>query len=28
LRRKLGQHAAGAPIEAVRGFGYRYLPPG
>lgn len=28
LRRKLGQHGAGAPIEAVRGFGYRYLPPG
>ncbi|HEY1641392.1 MAG TPA: response regulator transcription factor [Streptosporangiaceae bacterium] len=28
LRRKLGQHDAGAPIEAVRGFGYRYLPPG
>jgi DNA-binding response OmpR family regulator len=27
LRRKLGQHDAGAPIEAVRGFGYRYLPP-
>jgi DNA-binding response OmpR family regulator len=28
LRRKLGQHGAGPPIEAVRGFGYRYLPPG
>jgi DNA-binding response OmpR family regulator len=28
LRRKLGQNDAGAPIEAVRGFGYRYLPPG
>jgi DNA-binding response OmpR family regulator len=27
LRRKLGQHGAGGPIEAVRGFGYRYLPP-
>jgi DNA-binding response OmpR family regulator len=27
LRRKLGQHGAGTPIEAVRGFGYRYLPP-
>jgi len=28
LRRKLGQHgASGPPIEAVRGFGYRYLPP-
>ena len=28
LRRKLGQHgASGLPIEAVRGFGYRYLPP-
>jgi DNA-binding response OmpR family regulator len=28
LRRKLGQHGgAGPPIEAVRGFGYRYLPP-
>ncbi|HUZ25582.1 MAG TPA: response regulator transcription factor [Streptosporangiaceae bacterium] len=26
LRRKLGQHGGG-PIEAVRGFGYRYLPP-
>jgi DNA-binding response OmpR family regulator len=27
LRRKLSQHGAGAPIEAVRGFGYRYVPP-
>ena len=28
LRRKLGQYgASGPPIEAVRGFGYRYLPP-
>jgi DNA-binding response OmpR family regulator len=28
LRRKLGQHSGtGPPIEAVRGFGYRYLPP-
>jgi DNA-binding response OmpR family regulator len=27
LRRKLGEHGAGAPIEAVRGFGYRYCPP-
>jgi DNA-binding response OmpR family regulator len=27
LRRKLGQHGSGGPIEAVRGFGYRYLPP-
>ena len=29
LRRKLGQGAGepGAAIEAVRGFGYRYLPP-
>jgi DNA-binding response OmpR family regulator len=27
LRRKLGQHGAGRPIEAVRGFGYRYVPP-
>jgi DNA-binding response OmpR family regulator len=27
LRRKLGQHGAGGPIEAVRGFGYRYRPP-
>ncbi|HEX3489706.1 MAG TPA: response regulator transcription factor [Streptosporangiaceae bacterium] len=28
LRRKLGQHGgAGPPIEAVRGFGYRYRPP-
>jgi DNA-binding response OmpR family regulator len=30
LRRKLGQSpgAPGAAIEAVRGFGYRYVPPG
>ena len=30
LRRKLGQGAGepGAAIEAVRGFGYRYVPPG
>jgi DNA-binding response OmpR family regulator len=28
LRRKLGQHDGRGPIEAVRGFGYRYLPPG
>jgi DNA-binding response OmpR family regulator len=30
LRRKLGQGAGepGASIEAVRGFGYRYVPPG
>jgi DNA-binding response OmpR family regulator len=30
LRRKLGQNAGepGAAIEAVRGFGYRYAPPG
>ena len=30
LRRKLGQGAGepGAAIEAVRGFGYRYAPPG
>jgi DNA-binding response OmpR family regulator len=30
LRRKLGQNAGepGAEIEAVRGFGYRYAPPG
>jgi len=29
LRRKLGQEAAGfEPIETVRGFGYRYRPPG
>jgi DNA-binding response OmpR family regulator len=27
LRRKLGQQGAAGPIEAVRGFGYRYLPP-
>jgi DNA-binding response OmpR family regulator len=28
LRRKLGQgDGAGPPIEAVRGFGYRYVPP-
>ena len=28
LRRKLGQrHGYGSAIEAVRGFGYRYLPP-
>jgi DNA-binding response OmpR family regulator len=27
LRRKLGQHGGDGPIEAVRGFGYRYLPP-
>ena len=28
LRRKLGQHGGqGPPIEAVRGFGYRYRPP-
>jgi DNA-binding response OmpR family regulator len=28
LRRKLGQHdGTGPPIEAVRGFGYRYRPP-
>ena len=28
LRRKLGQEAEGfAPIETVRGFGYRYVPP-
>jgi DNA-binding response OmpR family regulator len=28
LRRKLGQHGgSGPPIEAVRGFGYRYRPP-
>jgi DNA-binding response OmpR family regulator len=26
LRRKIGQHG-GRPIDAVRGFGYRYLPP-
>ena len=30
LRRKLGQGAGepGSPIEAVRGFGYKYVPPG
>jgi DNA-binding response OmpR family regulator len=28
LRRKLGQRGGGPPIEAVRGFGYRYRPPG
>jgi DNA-binding response OmpR family regulator len=29
LRRKLGQEAEGfEPIETVRGFGYRYRPPG
>ncbi len=27
LRKKLGWRAADSPIEAVRGFGYRYLPP-
>ena len=28
LRKKLGQQAEGfAPIETVRGFGYRYVPP-
>jgi DNA-binding response OmpR family regulator len=27
LRRKLGQRGAQGPIEAVRGFGYRYRPP-
>jgi DNA-binding response OmpR family regulator len=28
LRRKLGQRPGpGSPIEAIRGFGYRYLPP-
>jgi DNA-binding response OmpR family regulator len=28
LRRKLGQRSGpGSPIEAIRGFGYRYLPP-
>ncbi len=27
LRRKLGWQAADSPIQAVRGFGYRYLPP-
>jgi DNA-binding response OmpR family regulator len=28
LRRKLGTQAGGdSPIEAVRGFGYRYMPP-
>lgn len=28
LRRKLGPGASSSPIEAVRGFGYRYVPPG
>jgi DNA-binding response OmpR family regulator len=29
LRKKLGQEAEGfEPIETVRGFGYRYVPPG
>ena len=27
LRKKLGGDATGAPIETVRGFGYRYRPP-
>ena len=27
LRKKLGWRAADSPIQAVRGFGYRYLPP-
>ena len=27
LRKKLGWHRPGSPIEAVRGFGYRYVPP-
>lgn len=27
LRRKLGWRAAESPIQSVRGFGYRYLPP-
>ncbi len=27
LRRKLGQEGPGSSIEAVRGFGYRYVPP-
>jgi DNA-binding response OmpR family regulator len=27
LRRKLGWHSDKSPIEAVRGFGYRYVPP-
>jgi DNA-binding response OmpR family regulator len=27
LRRKLLDHGADAPIETVRGFGYRYRPP-
>ena len=27
LRKKLGWPAADSPIQAVRGFGYRYLPP-
>jgi DNA-binding response OmpR family regulator len=28
LRRKLGWDVAASPIETVRGFGYRYRPPG
>jgi DNA-binding response OmpR family regulator len=28
LRRKLGEGGPGSSIEAVRGFGYRYVPPG
>jgi DNA-binding response OmpR family regulator len=28
LRRKLGASSEGGPIETVRGFGYRYRPPG
>jgi DNA-binding response OmpR family regulator len=28
VRKKLGQNASGwQPIETVRGFGYRYVPP-
>ncbi len=27
LRKKLGWRAADSPVQAVRGFGYRYLPP-
>jgi DNA-binding response OmpR family regulator len=27
VRRKLGQAEGFAPIETVRGFGYRYVPP-
>ncbi len=27
LRKKLGWRATDSPIQAVRGFGYRYLPP-